>query len=91
LTVGYNSSHTNVMKTAISLPDAVFKAGERHAARLRISRSQLYATALEEYLARHSDDAITERLNAVYGEEPSTLDPILHSMQARSIQGESWK
>jgi hypothetical protein len=79
------------MKTAISLPDPVFRAGERHAARAHLSRSQLYAKALEEYLARHSDDAITDLLNQVYSTELSTLDPVLQAMQCRSLPRESWK
>jgi len=57
------------MKTAVSVPDPVFKAGERLAHRLGMSRSRLYSEALREFLERHDDDQITERLNAVYGRE----------------------
>jgi metal-responsive CopG/Arc/MetJ family transcriptional regulator len=53
------------MKTAISLPDAVFREAERHARRTGKSRSQLYTEAVSEYIARHSPDAITEAMNAV--------------------------
>ena len=53
------------MKTAISLPDLVFQEAERHARRTGKSRSQLYAEALAEYLARHAPDEVTERVNAV--------------------------
>jgi len=53
------------MKTAVSLPDDVFQAAERHARKTRKSRSQLYAEALVEYLARHGDDAVTEAMNRV--------------------------
>lgn len=53
------------MKTAISLPDVLFRAAERHARSSRKSRSQLYAEALAEYLARHSPDEITEAMNKV--------------------------
>lgn len=79
------------MKTAISLPDAVFRAGERHASRFRLTRSELYARALREYLARHSDDAVTESLNRVYAREPSGLDPALRALQIRGLARESWK
>jgi predicted transcriptional regulator len=57
--------YTNGMKTAVSLPDAVFRDAERHAKRTRKTRSQLYAEALSEYLARHAPDAVTEDMNAV--------------------------
>ena len=40
------------MKTAVSLPDEIFRQAEARAKKLRISRSKLYATALSEYLER---------------------------------------
>lgn len=53
------------MKTAVSLPDSVYRDAERHAKRTRKSRSQLYAEALAEYLARHAPDQVTEDMNSV--------------------------
>lgn len=53
------------MRTAVSLPDRLFHAAERHARRAAKSRSQLYAEALAEYLARHAPDEITETMNRV--------------------------
>lgn len=53
------------MKTAISLPDAVFLAAEQLAKRARKSRSQLYADALREYLTRHAPDEVTATMNDV--------------------------
>ena len=53
------------MKTAVSLPDDVYLGAERHAKRTRKSRSQLYAEALAEYLARHAPEEVTEDMNAV--------------------------
>ena len=53
------------MKTAVSLPDGVYLRAERHAKRTRKSRSQLYAEALAEYLARHASEEVTEDMNAV--------------------------
>lgn len=62
------------MKTAVSLPDDVFHHAERHAKRMRKSRSQLYADALAEYLARHAPDEVTDAMNAVV-ERLDTADP----------------
>ena len=53
------------MKTAVSLPDTVFRAAEQLAKRARKSRSQLYADALTEYLTRHAPDEVTEAMNGV--------------------------
>ena len=51
------------MKTAISIPDSVFQAAEKHAKRMRKSRSQLFSEAMVEYLERHTPDEITRRMN----------------------------
>ena len=53
------------MKTAVSLPDLLFRDAEGYAKRTRKSRSQLYAEALAEYLARHAPDEVTEAMNVV--------------------------
>ena len=78
------------MKTAVSIPDPLFEAAEAAAKKLRMSRSQLYATALTEYLETHQAEAVTEALDRVYEEEPSALDPILAAMQYRSLPRDDW-
>ena len=78
------------MKTAISLPDQLFRAGEALAGRLGVTRSRLYALALEEYVVRHSAKRVSERLDAVYSAEPSELDPGLAALQARIVKGTDW-
>ena len=78
------------MKTAISLPDALFASADALAERLGLSRSHLYQTALAEYLAKHQARKVTERLNAVYSRHSSTLDPDLATMQERSARRDQW-
>jgi predicted transcriptional regulator len=56
----YNPS----MKTAISLPDELGHAADLFAFQRDMSRSELYAKALSEYLAKHRGDDLTERINA---------------------------
>ena len=53
------------MKTAISIPDDVFTQADALARELKQSRSQLYARAVREYVARHSADNVTAALNAM--------------------------
>jgi hypothetical protein len=43
----------------------VYLGAERHAKRTRKPRSQLYAEALAECLARHASEEVTEDMNAV--------------------------
>ena len=88
--VGYNSGYTRSMKTAVSVPDDLFRVAEAAARRLRVSRSKLYATAISEFLNRQQGGAVTERLNEVYSRRPAKLDSALGGAQLRSIEKDSW-
>lgn len=55
--------YTPGMKTAVSIPDAIFEEAERLARRVKRSRSELYSRALADYLARHSVDRVTEAMD----------------------------
>ncbi|MEP6780080.1 MAG: ChpI protein [Gemmatimonadaceae bacterium] len=78
------------MKTAISLPDDLFKSGDSLAKRLGVSRSELYARALADFVAKYKTSQLTQRLNAVYAEEDSRLDPAMVATQTRTLARESW-
>ncbi len=54
------------MKTAISIPEAVFHSAEQLARRLDVSRSELYSRAVSDLVAKHSDEVVKSRLNEVY-------------------------
>ena len=78
------------MKVAISLPDPVFSAAEKLALRLRVSRSQLYAQAIQEYLGKRQDSLVTEQLNAVYADGQEPIDPALAAAQLGALAHEAW-
>jgi metal-responsive CopG/Arc/MetJ family transcriptional regulator len=78
------------MKTAISIPDKLFKSVEDFTRRRNISRSALFSTAVEEYIQHHRQDNVTERLNEVYATESSSLDPVLGRLQHLSVGREKW-
>ncbi len=78
-----------MMKTAISLPDKLYREAEAAARALGLSRSQLSATALAAYLERHRSDRITEQLNAVYSEQTAKVDDVLNRMQLASLPSAS--
>jgi len=78
------------MKTAISLPDDLFESADELAERLGVSRSELYAEAVAEYLAKHRNEDVTARLNEVYADEAGGVDPALRSVQARSLGPSEW-
>ena len=52
------------MKTAVSLPDDLFENADLFAQQRDMTRSQLYAMALREYLQRHRNEDITARIDA---------------------------
>ena len=72
------------------MPDDLFRSAEAAARRLRLSRSELYAKAIAEYLERQQDSAITERLNEVYARHPAKLDFELHRAQMKSLEKDAW-
>jgi metal-responsive CopG/Arc/MetJ family transcriptional regulator len=77
------------MKTAISLPDLLYVEAEALARRLGVSRSELYARALAELVARHRSEDITRQLDAVYAAGSGELEPDLAALQAASVQPRS--
>lgn len=78
------------MKTAISLPDSVFDEAEALAERLGLSRSELYTKALQAYLKKYNRNQILHRLNQVYSQESSELDPMMAKMQFMSLPHGNW-
>jgi predicted transcriptional regulator len=52
------------MKTAISIPEAIFRRAERLARRLKKSRSQLYSEAVAEYVQRRDPDELRQAVDA---------------------------
>jgi metal-responsive CopG/Arc/MetJ family transcriptional regulator len=78
------------MKTAISLPDVLFRKAELRAKKLHISRSQLYAQALSEYLDRGDPEAVTASLNKVYAESGSEMDADFRDTQINLLKHVVW-
>ena len=82
--------YTHGMKTAISLPDAVFHAAERQAKRTQKSRSQLYAEALAEYLSRHAPDEVTDAMNQVVDQFDQARDPFVLAAAQSVLARSEW-
>ena len=78
------------MKTAISVPDEVFEAADRTAKKLGVSRSELYSTAVHEYIERHKMEDVTSRFDDLYASDSSELDEYLGQMQSQSMKKEDW-
>jgi metal-responsive CopG/Arc/MetJ family transcriptional regulator len=74
------------VKTAVSIPDSLYAEAEELAHELGMSRSKLYAAALQEYLAARAESDVTARLNEVYADCDSTLEPGWKELQAKAIE-----
>jgi len=79
------------MKTAVSIPDPVYLAAERHAKRTRTSRSRLYADALREYLLRHAPNEVADAMNRVVDQldEPAP-DPFVQRASSAVLARTEW-
>jgi len=58
------------VKTSISMPQTLFERAERLSRVMGISRSQLYAKAVGDFVRRHEGPAVLGKLNQVYAEAP---------------------
>lgn len=78
------------MKTAISIPDELFESADRLAGQLGMSRSELYVTALRQYVQERSGERITEQLNELYEAQGDDMDPVIARLQRRSLSKDGW-
>lgn len=70
------------MKTAISLPDDVFRAVDAQAKRLKLSRSEFLARAAVRFLGELEAERIRASYDAAYAE----ADPTEASLQTRAAR-----
>jgi predicted transcriptional regulator len=79
------------VKTAISIPDDVFRAAEETAHRLGLSRSELYAKAVAEFVRSQDKSWISETLDRVLDEEGGPgIDPVLERTAFSSLPRDEW-
>lgn len=57
------------MKTAISIPDELFKEVNKLAQENKTSRSKIFCTAVETYLEKVKSHKLLEALNSAYADE----------------------
>ena len=80
------------MKTAISVPDDIFQEAERLARRLGRSRSDVYGSALREYVARHSEDEVTAAIDRVIAalDDGGTADAFVGAAARDALRATEW-
>lgn len=79
------------MKVAVSIPEPIFAEAEILAKLMKLSRSGIYARALEEFVSSHSHARLTEAMNAAIeaagGDE---FDPFVQQAGRRILQQSDW-
>ncbi len=80
------------VKTAISIQKSLFEQAEKVARKMNVSRSRLFALALEDYLRRSENRELLEKINAAYEEEPDSTERTLRRKASgthrRIVRGE---
>ena len=77
---------STTVKTAISIDKNLFEQAEAVAQELAISRSHLFAMALEQYLRRRQGRQMLERINAAYSSEPDPDEQLLLEKMLKSAR-----
>jgi len=78
------------VKTAISIPNELFKRAERLARQTKRSRSRIFSDALKEYLARHTPDSVAEGMNKACSELGAAKDEFVSTAAGRVLQRSEW-
>lgn len=81
---------TKSMKVAVSIPDPVFAQGEALAKRMKLSRSKLYAKALDAFVADHVNDALTAQINAALDKIGNEPDPFVMEAARQTLKRVEW-
>jgi predicted transcriptional regulator len=78
------------MKTAVSIPDDLFRRADELANQLGKSRSELYREALVDYLARRDPLAVTTALNELADQLADDHAGFVDTAASRTLQTSEW-
>jgi metal-responsive CopG/Arc/MetJ family transcriptional regulator len=78
------------MKTAVSVPNEVYEQAEDLAQRTGRTRSEIYSTALRDYLAHHQAHPVTAAMDRVMSEIDSEPDPFLEAAARETLAEAEW-
>ncbi len=80
------------IKTAVSLDKTLYEQVDTLAAKMKVSRSRLFAMALQDFLRRHDNERLLQEINKAYQDESdSTRQRVPHGMRrihSQILEGE---
>ena len=76
------------VKTVVSLEESLLKRADRAAREMKMSRSRLFALAIETFIQQRQDEVLLKSLNEAYGDSPLDEEEKtrLRSMKAYQFQ-----
>lgn len=78
------------MKTAVSIPDELFRRADELANRLGKSRSEVYREALADYVARRESGAVTQAYDALADELAAEHRQFAAHAARRTLERSEW-
>ena len=78
------------MKTAISVPDDIFKLSEKLARKLKLSRSAVFALGIRKLGEELDEENLIARINAVCKEVDTSLEPEIQAYVGRKLAETEW-
>ncbi len=81
----------STIKTAISLPEPLFKQVDRVASELHISRSRLFSLAAEAYIQQYQNQRLLDAINEAHqgpDEEEKALAEARRRQHRQAVAGE---
>ncbi len=78
------------MKVAVSVPQDVFAKGEQLVKATGRTRSDVYSSALREYVGRNSADVVTETLDRVIAEVGQEGHDFTDGAALRTLSSSDW-
>jgi metal-responsive CopG/Arc/MetJ family transcriptional regulator len=80
------------VKTAISLEKTLFDQAETAARAMKVSRSRLFALALQDFFERQKNKELLAQINTAWDDEPDTSEKTLRQKSRRQhrrlVEGE---
>jgi antitoxin MazE6 len=80
------------VKTAISLQKSLFDQVEALAEKLNVPRSRIFALAVEEFVRRHQNQRLLQRINKAYEDAPDLAETVFRRRMRRQhrqiVEGE---
>lgn len=78
------------VKTAISIPDDVFRSAERYAKKLGLSRSELFTRAVQRFIEQHEAQEVRASYDRAFGADAGDAEDFARTAAQRTLAEVEW-